>query len=98
MNERFLFDVLYVLDAFPIFDLEKVPIDYSANEFPVYCNTEVEILCEYYFGTHNEREIILLLSGTVGLISLWKKWFQLKKNLSRNKLKPDINATKGFLK
>ena len=49
---------------FSIFDLGKVPTDYSSNEFPVYCIMEVEILCEYYFGTHDEREIILLLSGT----------------------------------
>ena len=32
-----------------------------------------------------------------GLMSLRKKWFQSKKNLSRNKLKPDINVAKGFL-
>ena len=32
------------------------------------------------------------------LISLRKKWFHLKKNLSRNKLKPNISAAKGFLK
>ena len=28
----------------------------------MYYNIDVEIRCEYYFGTHNEREIILLLS------------------------------------
>ena len=27
-----------------------------------------------------------------------KKWFQLKKNLSRNRLKTDSNATEWFLK
>ena len=55
-------DDLYFFDAFSIFDLRKVPTDYSSNEFPMYYNIDVEIRCEYYFGTHNEREIILLLS------------------------------------
>ena len=32
------------------------------------------------------------------LISVRKKWFQLKENLSRNKLKPDINGTEWLLK
>ena len=32
------------------------------------------------------------------LISERKKWFQLKEDLSRNKLKPDINATEWLLK
>ena len=32
------------------------------------------------------------------LISVRKKWFQLKEDLSRNKLKPDINATEWLLK
>ena len=48
-----------------------------------------------------KKYLFLILSGTdinFGLISWRKKWFQLEKNLSRNKLKPDINATKGFLK
>ena len=25
----------------------------------MHCNIEVEILCEYYFGTHNEKEIFI---------------------------------------
>ena len=32
------------------------------------------------------------------LISMRKKWLQLKENLSQNKLKPDINATECLLK
>ena len=68
----------------------------------MHCNIDVEILCEYYFGTHNEKEIFIFNIEwdryKFGLISWRKKWFQLERNLSRNKLKPDINATKGFLK
>ena len=44
ISERFPSGVLEVLDAFSIFDLEKVPTDCSSNEFYVYCNSEVEIL------------------------------------------------------
>ena len=55
ISERFLFDVLEVLDAFSIFDLEKVPSACSSSEFTVYYNSEVEILCGYYFGTDNEK-------------------------------------------
>ena len=54
-----------VLDGFSIFNLEKGSTDYSSHEFTVYYNTEVETLFEHYFGTDHEREIILLMSGTV---------------------------------
>ena len=84
-----------------VFDLEKVPTDCSSNESTVYCNDEVEFLCEYYFGTDNEKKNEFMNewdSFEFELISVRKKWFQLKENLSRNKLKPDINATEWFLK
>ena len=55
ISERFLSDVLEVLDAFSISDLEKVPSACSSSEFTVYYNSEVEILCGYYFGTDNEK-------------------------------------------
>ena len=69
MNEiwteyEFLPDVLQVHDAFSIFDFGKNPTDYSSNELPVYCNFKLEIICEYYFGAHDERETILPVSGT----------------------------------
>ena len=54
ISERFPSDVLEVLDASSIFDLEKVPTVCSSNEFTVYCNSEVEILCGYYFGIDDE--------------------------------------------
>ena len=41
--------------CFSIFDLEKVPTGCSSNEFTVYCNSEVEILCGYYFGNDDEK-------------------------------------------
>ena len=64
INERFLQNNLSVLEAFSIFDLGSVPTDCSSYEFTVYRNIAVETLCEFCFGTHDEREIILLLSGT----------------------------------
>ena len=44
ISERFPSNVLEVLDAFSIFDLEKVRFDCSSNEFTVYCNSEAEII------------------------------------------------------
>ena len=85
-----------ILDAYSIFDLEKVPSDCSSSEFAVYCNSEVEILCGYYFGTGDEKRKDLINewdSFKFELISTRKIWFQLKGNLLQKKLKPDINAT-----
>ena len=36
ISERFPSDVLEVLHAFSVFDFEKVPTDYSSNEFTLY--------------------------------------------------------------
>ena len=55
INERFLFNNLKVLDAFPVCDLDKVAIDNLSDEFTVCFNSEVEIFCEYYFGTDDEN-------------------------------------------
>ena len=87
--------------CFSIFDLEKVPTGCSSNEFTVYCNSEVEILCGYYFGNDDEKRNEFMNewdSFRFEVISMRKKWLQLKENLSQNKLKPDINATECLLK
>ena len=67
----------------------------------MYSNSEVEILSGYYFGTGDEKRNAFMSewdSFKFELISMRKKWFQLKENLSRIKLKPDINATEWLLK
>ena len=67
----------------------------------MYCNSEVEILCGYYFGNDDEKRNEFMNewdSFRFELISTRKKWLQLKENLSQNKLKPDINATECLLK
>ena len=51
INERFLFNNLKV----PVCDLDKVAIDNLSDEFTVCFNSEVEIFCEYYFGTDDEN-------------------------------------------
>ena len=56
ITERFLPDLLEVFDAFSTFNLEKFPPDSSSNEFTVYCNSEVEIFCQYYFVTDDEKK------------------------------------------
>ena len=38
----------------PLYLDKKVHTDYSSDEFTVHCNSEVEILCEYYFGIDGE--------------------------------------------
>ena len=45
-----------------------------------------------------KREMNSWISFKFELISVRKKSYQLKENLSRNKLKPDINATEWLLK
>ena len=57
----------------------------------MYCNSEVEILCKYYFGTDDKKKAAFVNewnSFKFELISMRKKWFQLKENMSRNRLKP----------
>ena len=67
----------------------------------MYCNSEVEILCGYYFGNDDKKRNEFMNewdSFRFELNSTRKKWLQLKENLSQNKLKPDINATECLLK
>ena len=67
----------------------------------MYCNSEVEILCGYYSGNDDEKRNEFMNewdSFRFELISMRKKWLQLKENLPQNKLKPDINATECLLK
>ena len=52
-HERFLSDVLEVLDVFLNILYRKT--DCLSNEFTVYRYNEVEILCGYYFGTDDEK-------------------------------------------
>ena len=67
----------------------------------MYCNSELEILCGSYLGTDDEKRNEFMNesdSFKCELISVRKKWFRLKENLSRNKLKPDISAAEWLLK
>lgn len=58
--------------------------------------SKVEILCEYYYGTDNEKNDKRNKltndwdSFKVELISIRKKWFQLKENLLQNKFNSNI--------
>ena len=47
IDERFPCNVLNILDAFSIFNLENVPPDQSSSEFSIYGYSDVEILSKH---------------------------------------------------
>ena len=49
IDERFPCNVLNILDAFSIFNLENVPTNQSSSEFSIYGCSDVEILSKHFF-------------------------------------------------
>ena len=55
IDERFPCNVLNILDAFSIFNLENVPIDQSSSEFSIYGCSDVVILSKHFVDDEEEK-------------------------------------------
>ena len=101
INERIPSDVMNILEAFSIFNLESIPTDQSSHEFTVHGNHEVNVLCSHFFEDNEEKKKEFLeewQSFKFDMLSLRKKWISLKENLSHNNLKQQSTATEWALK
>ena len=56
IDERFPCNVLNILDAFSIFNLENVPTDQSSSEFSIYGYSDVEIPSKHFFDDDDEKK------------------------------------------
>ena len=101
IEERFQSDVLGILDAFGIFNLDSIPTHASSNEFSIYGNNEVKTLSEHFFLGDGEKQNDVIEEWNnfkFDLLSLRRKWIVLKENLAANKLKLQYTATEWALK
>ena len=79
IDERFPSDVLQIIDAFSISDLEKVPTDHSSSEFSICACNELEVLCKHFFGDNDEKKTAFVEEWgnfKFELMTMKKKWFQ----------------------
>ena len=77
INERFPSDVMNILEAFSIFNLESIPTDQSSREFTVHGNHEVNVLSSHFFEDNEEKKKEFIeewQSFKFNMLSLRKKW------------------------
>ena len=101
INERFPSDVMNIIEAFSILNLESIPTDQSSHEFTVHGNHEVNVLSSHFFEDNEEKKKEFLeewQSFKFDILSLRKKWISLKENLSHNNLKQQSTTTEWALK
>ena len=101
INERFPSDVMNIIEAFSIPNLESIPTDQSSHEFTVHGNHEVNVLSSHFFEDNEEKKKEFLeewQSFKFDMLSLGKKWISLKENLSHNNLKQPSTTTEWALK
>ena len=102
IDERFPQNVLSILDAFPVFNLDNSSTNTTSSEFSVYGHSEINVLFNhflflflfvfFFFANQEENKDIFIeewKSSKFDLLPMRKKWVSLKGNLylSRNNLK-----------
>ena len=55
ISYRFPSDIMDILDAFSIFNLENILTDQTSNEFSVYGCNEVNVLCNRFFKDDDQQ-------------------------------------------
>ena len=101
IDERFPSNVMDILDALSIFNVENIPTGQESDEFIEHGIHAIEVLSKYFYENAAIKGRELLAEGDgfkIDLLSLRRKWVTLEENLSRNKLKQRYTATKWALK
>ena len=101
MSMKDFHNLLSVLGAFSIFNFDSILTNTTSREFSVYSHSKINILSNHFFANQNENRGIFIEeweSFKFDLLSVRKKWVNLKKNLSRNNLRQQYTSTEWALK
>ena len=101
IDDRFPHNILSILDAFSIFNLDNILPNTTSSEFSVYGHIEINVLSNQFFANEGENKDTFIEeweSFKFDLLSMRKKWVSLKENLSINNLKQQHPSTEWALK
>ena len=56
IDERIPHNVLSILDAFSIFNLDNIPTATTSSEFSVYGRSEINVLSNHFFVNQKENQ------------------------------------------
>ena len=95
-EKRFPKKTLNVLDAFSILNAEQFPADLQSQEFAVYGNDEIKLLCDHY--QIGSKGMTQWNEFRFEMVQLHKKWLSFKSQIETNKMNVTVTPTEWSLK
>ena len=59
IDDRFLHNILGILDAFSIFNLDNIPTNVTSSEFSACGHSEINVLSNHFFANEENKDIFI---------------------------------------